>query len=144
MAKALIQIVVVAAARAISGANEAVAAVTEAACGATKAFSGATKAVIAAAIEAVTTSPINIVDQPQFAHRTLLLPLEPMIKAKAMKSMHALVEDLYGIVFFKIFMADCTCLTVPYLPSFFNITKNFGCVLTRHIVFLFECFFLFF
>ena len=125
MAKALIQIVVVAAARAISGANEAVAAATEAARGATKAFSGATKAVIAAAIEAVTASPINIVDQPhQFAHGTLLLPLEPMIKAKAMKSMLALVDDLYGIVFFKIFLADCTCLTVPYHLSFLNISKN--------------------
>ena len=100
MAKALIQIVVVAAARAISGANEAVATATEAACGATKAacgatkaFSGATKAVIVAAIEAVTASPINIVDQPQFAHGTLLLPLEPTIQAALMKSMFARIND---------------------------------------------------
>ena len=114
MAKALIQIVVVAAARAISGANEAVATATEAACGATKAFSGATKAVIAAAIEAVTASPINIVDQPQFAHGTLLLPSEPTIQAALMKSMLARINDCQVGVFFKIFLADCTCLTIPH------------------------------
>ena len=114
---------VVTASKAVSGATEAVAA-------ATKAVSGATEAVIAAA-KAVIAMTL-IVDQPQLANGTLRFPLQPTIQARFMETMLALIEDLQGTVFSKIFQADCTCQSIPRQVSFRNLCKNFDCILTRH------------
>ena len=128
---------VVTASKAVSGATEAVAAATkavsdttEAVADTTKAVSGATEAVIAAA-KAVIAMTL-IVDQPQLANGTLRFPLQPTIQARFMETMLALIEDLQGTVFSKIFQADCTCQSIPRQVPFRNLCKNFGCMLTSH------------